>query len=178
MPGLRHASSELGTWGEAVALDHRHAVEVIGEHTGGQQAGHAPTNDHGLIAEGGVAASDGASLPSDRVGRSRSARSRRGQVYSATVRDGPRPASRVVAGENGTPAWEPVKAVGDMREPSTTAASLRKLSTTARLPMVRWMVGGSRPQAAGTLYLRGEAPPLTVDDGSSNPTFTPEVTPE
>ena len=38
-----------GLVGERIALDDRHAVEVGGEHTRGQQAGHAAADDDGVL---------------------------------------------------------------------------------------------------------------------------------
>jgi hypothetical protein len=53
--GLGHPLSKLWILGEAVAIHDRHAVEVVGEHAGRQQPGHAPADDNGLITGDGLA---------------------------------------------------------------------------------------------------------------------------
>jgi hypothetical protein len=48
---LRHAASMLGPFAALVALDHGDGLEIVGQHTRGQQSSHAAADNNG-IAEG------------------------------------------------------------------------------------------------------------------------------
>jgi hypothetical protein len=51
VPALRHGSPRLAHRREPVALDHRHGLEALGEHTRGQEPGHAATDHHGVLPD-------------------------------------------------------------------------------------------------------------------------------
>jgi hypothetical protein len=48
VPCLRDATAEFGTGGQAIALDHGHAREMVGQHAGSEQASHTAAHDDGL----------------------------------------------------------------------------------------------------------------------------------